>query len=427
MSMMTKNQSGIASGIRLLIAIPLSFILTSGSISASRGYDPMPPQFAPPPPLAALHNPPPAPAPEEHSESRADQEDQRMYQSRYIVQGSDTIYTFLRESAKFPGGSDALNAFRERNLRYPEEAKKAGMEGTVSVRFLVDRNGNHSDYNISSGISPSLDAEALRVVKLMPGWVPGVENGKPVKVLSGTTFTFDITPDDPPSEIFVVVEEMPVFPGGDSALIKYIVSNINYPAEAKEKHIQGRVILRFCITSLGGVEQVTVLRGVEPSLDFEAVRVIKSLPKWQPGKQSGKPVNVWYSVPVTFALAGPDPEENAPPPPPPPPPPMAPSVPTGYDEPPTFKGGEAELVRFIESEKKYPVEAMEKGLKGVVKIRFVVNEEGKVTNAMVFRGVSPDLDAEALRVINLLPQWKPGKYKGKPVKVTYIFPVSFKP
>ena len=71
---------------------------------------------------------------------------------------------------------------------------------------------------------------------------------------------------------------------------------------AKENNIQGRVILLFCFTYKGSVNQVTVLKPVDPALDNEAIRVIKSLPAWKPGKQGGKPVNVWYSVPVTFQL-----------------------------------------------------------------------------------------------------------------------------
>ena len=105
-----------------------------------------------------------------------------------------------------------------------------------------------------------------------------------------------------PAEVFVVVEEMPTFPGGDPELMKFINSNIVYPEIAKENNIQGRVILRFCVTFKGGVDQVQVLKPVDPALDNEAVRVIKMLPPWKPGKQGGKPVNVWYSVPVTFQL-----------------------------------------------------------------------------------------------------------------------------
>jgi protein TonB len=108
--------------------------------------------------------------------------------------------------------------------------------------------------------------------------------------------------EEAPQEVFVVVEEMPSFPGGDVELFKFIYDNIKYPELAKENNIQGKVILRFCVTYKGTVDQVSIVRGVDPSLDNEAIRVIKMLPLWKPGKQGGKPVNVWYSVPINFQL-----------------------------------------------------------------------------------------------------------------------------
>jgi protein TonB len=101
---------------------------------------------------------------------------------------------------------------------------------------------------------------------------------------------------------FVVVEEMPMYPGGDPELLKYIAEHTQYPEVAKENNIQGRVIVRFCVTAKGGVSQVSVLKGVDPELDKEAMRVVTTLPAFKPGKQGGKPVPVWYMVPITFTL-----------------------------------------------------------------------------------------------------------------------------
>jgi protein TonB len=112
----------------------------------------------------------------------------------------------------------------------------------------------------------------------------------------------EVQEDDPEATPFVVVEEMPMFPGGDTELLKYISENTNYPEIAKENNIQGRVIVRFCVTSRGGVSQVSILKGVDPELDKEAIRVVTSLPPFKPGKQGGQPVNVWYMVPITFTL-----------------------------------------------------------------------------------------------------------------------------
>jgi TonB family protein len=101
---------------------------------------------------------------------------------------------------------------------------------------------------------------------------------------------------------FVVVEEMPIFPGGDEALLKFIAENTTYPKASKDQKIEGRVIARFCVTSKGGVDRISVLHSVSPELDAEAIRVIGLLPAFKPGRQGGKDVPVWYMVPMSFAL-----------------------------------------------------------------------------------------------------------------------------
>ena len=103
--------------------------------------------------------------------------------------------------------------------------------------------------------------------------------------------------------VFVIVETMPEFPGGQQALFKYLSENVKYPAIAQENGIQGRVICQFVVNKDGAIVDVEVVRsGGDPSLDKEAIRVIKSMPKWKPGKQRGKAVRVKYTVPVNFRL-----------------------------------------------------------------------------------------------------------------------------
>ena len=103
--------------------------------------------------------------------------------------------------------------------------------------------------------------------------------------------------------VFVIVESMPEFPGGQQALFKYLSENVKYPVIAQENGIQGRVICQFVVNKDGSIVDVEVVRsGGDPSLDKEAGRVIKSMPKWKPGKKRGKPVRVKYTVPVNFKL-----------------------------------------------------------------------------------------------------------------------------
>jgi len=115
-----------------------------------------------------------------------------------------------------------------------------------------------------------------------------------------------IAQPEPPKEeetkVFDVVEQMPSFPGGQSALLQYLSSNIKYPVVAEENGVQGRVIVTFVVEKDGSITDVRVVKSVDPSLDKEAQRVVKSMPKWIPGKQNGSAVRVKYTVPVTFRL-----------------------------------------------------------------------------------------------------------------------------
>ncbi len=102
--------------------------------------------------------------------------------------------------------------------------------------------------------------------------------------------------------VFQVVETMPSFPNGDAALMRYLSDNVKYPVVAQENGIQGRVICQFVVNRDGSIVDVEVVRSVDPSLDREAIRVIKSMPNWTPGKQRGKAVRVKYTLPVNFKL-----------------------------------------------------------------------------------------------------------------------------
>ncbi|MCH4148467.1 MAG: energy transducer TonB [Prevotella sp.] len=115
------------------------------------------------------------------------------------------------------------------------------------------------------------------------------------------------TPPPAPTEevsnkVFTVVEQMPSFPGGTGALMSYLQSNVRYPTVAQENGVQGRVVVSFVVEKDGSITDVQVARSVDPSLDKEAVRVVNSMPRWQPGKQNGSAVRVKYNVPVNFKL-----------------------------------------------------------------------------------------------------------------------------
>ncbi len=106
------------------------------------------------------------------------------------------------------------------------------------------------------------------------------------------------------NKVFTAVEQMPQFPGGEAELMKYIHKNLKYPPVAMENNIQGRVVVQFVVTKTGKIGEVKVARGRDPDLDKEAVRVVKSLPDFIPGKMNGQAVSVWYTLPINFKLQG---------------------------------------------------------------------------------------------------------------------------
>ena len=122
------------------------------------------------------------------------------------------------------------------------------------------------------------------------------------EVLKAKEVVVDEKPKEEETKVFDVVEQMPQFPGGPQALFEYLSKNIKYPVVAEENGIQGRVIVTFVVERDGSITDVKVAKSVDPSLDKEAMRVVKSMPHWIPGRQNGSPVRVKYTVPVTFRL-----------------------------------------------------------------------------------------------------------------------------
>ena len=117
-----------------------------------------------------------------------------------------------------------------------------------------------------------------------------------------TTVSAQSVQEKPQEKVYEVIEDMPNFPGGQGELMKYLRNNIKYPAEAQKKKIEGRVIVTFVVNKKGRIIDPTVERSAHPLLDAEALRVIKRMPKWKPGRLNGEPVNVKYRLPITFKL-----------------------------------------------------------------------------------------------------------------------------
>ena len=287
---------------------------------------------------------------------------------------------------------------------------------------------------------------------------------------------------------FRFVEQMPEFPGGYKAMKKFLMENTKYPSQAKEEKTQGTVVVKFTINEKGKIKDAKVIKAVHKDLDAEAIRVISTMPDWNPGKQNGKPVDVQFTIPVEFSLKDSNKEpgymwfnEKEPP--------LIvfdgkiitreelhelnpnsfesvsvlkdESAITVYgelnqkgkngviiikskqwngskfglnglyyfyreiDEKPQFPGGKTEMMRFLQRNMKYPVIASEKGAEGTALVRFTVTKTGQIDNVTVINDIDPSIKSEAVRVIMKMPVWDPGKKNGKAVDVACTIPFKF--
>jgi TonB family protein len=188
-------------------------------------------------------------------------------------------------------------------IKYPEEASAKGIKGWVHVNYTIEPDGKVSNVNLTGNTDPVLGGVVAQAIISSPYWEPAKNPEGREPFTSEVTLKFTlpnrISADETP---FIVVEEMPMYPGGEGELLKFLAENTRYPEAAKAKKIEGRVIVRFFVNTEGNAEDVSVLKGVDPFLDAEAVRVVGLLKGFSPGSQGGKPVNVWYMVPIKFSL-----------------------------------------------------------------------------------------------------------------------------
>lgn len=306
-TMMNKNRTSLGKATKYLLLVPVVFVLLLGNaVQAS-------------PDIADMITIP------------------FVNDGQQVPQKKGDVYVTVDKMPEFPGGLNAQQRFIGQNLKYPVEAQEKGVEGRVTVRYVVKSTGDISDVVVIRGVHPSLDKEAVRVVKAMPKWIPGKQNGKVVDVyytlplifkISGSKKNFSEGEKDKDVMVavgygtpkkegitlkeggaepsvdnpFITVEDMPVFPGGESAMQKFVADNLKYPESAQKAGIQGRVTVRFIVGKTGDISDVRVIRGIDPECDAEAVRMIQSMPKWTPGKQNGIAVPVYFTLPIVYRL-----------------------------------------------------------------------------------------------------------------------------
>jgi TonB family protein len=237
------------------------------------------------------------------------------------AQQSDTtsqnrIFTFVEQEPTPLGGMFRFYQYIGENTKYPDGAVKKRIEGKVFVTFVVEKDGSLTDVKTLRGVSPDIDAEAIRVVSHAPHWKPGIQNGRPVRVQYSIAINFKLPPQTAADKkmdsimnlpadqkVFTAVEQEPSPVGGMGAFYDYISRNTVYPKSAKDQNIQGKVFLTFTVEKDGSLMNIKVLRGLSADINAEAIRLMRNAPKWNPGMQNGRPVRVQYNVPISFTLA----------------------------------------------------------------------------------------------------------------------------
>ena len=233
----------------------------------------------------------------------------------------EDVFVDYESQPSFRGGYNAMIKFLQENVVYPPEAVKDSVQGKVIVQFLIDPGGYVGDVKVVRSVREDLDAEAVRVVKMMPRFSPARWFGKTVSSRFILPVTFRMTDGSDLStnsvefgpylqsdfasdeeNCFEEPDVLPEFPGGLDALMYYLGEHIRYPVMAKKNKVQGRVVVRFVVQKTGKVGRVEVLESVDKDLAEEAVRVVKSLPDFTPGLVNDEPVNVWFTLPINFKL-----------------------------------------------------------------------------------------------------------------------------
>lgn len=207
---------------------------------------------------------------------------------------------------QFPGGDAALINFLNENIKYPPKAAQDRIEGKVIVQFMVKKTGKIDDVKVLRSVRKDLDKEAVRVIKMMPDFVPAKQDGEAVDMLHTIPVSFKLFDEMKPLALegSDVPDDFqpPMFPGGDRALMEFLKENVKYPPMAAKRKIQGRVVMTFVVDKTGKVSEIKVAKSVDIYLDTEAIRVCKLLPDFIPAKQNGEPVSVWFTLPITFKL-----------------------------------------------------------------------------------------------------------------------------
>lgn len=308
---------------------------------------------------------------------------------------SDEIFTIVEKSAEPEGGISEFLKMIGTNMRYPAEARRAGVEGKVFVQFVIDEQGNLTSPTVVKGVSPEIDAEALRVVKLSGKWTPGEQRGRKVK----------------------------------QRIVLPIVFSLGNPASINvEASANGRLapVINVGLVIIDGKEADMKTFQSLPQSSIKSIRPLQTAEELAPYGEKGKSGVLLIttdgntqSASTQVAKIKVDPDDvlyeqpgKGP-------------VPDRLYKVAEPQGGMQSFMTYIGKNLHYPAEARKANVQGTVIVQFVVDEQGNITQPKIRRGVSPELDAEALRIIQNSPRWNPAEDQGKKVKQSINLPISF--
>ena len=349
----------------------------------------------------------------------------------------EEIFADWETYPEYPGGSEAMKGYIKSNRLYPQEAMERGIEGRVIVQFTIDSTGNICKENVVRSIDPQLDGEAIRLIRNMPRWKPGAFRGRPWNVRYTLPVTFDL-PDSATKK--VVESPKPKEPTIEEAekkpLIVLIFSDgAEIIAEGKQLNYIPLVVTEFDYLepfglSLADIADADTLvhymaEGKYGELGKDGA-IVYHVKKKSYGEVTQALSQHWFNKgsnerlrTIEKSLGSADEEvveyES-----------KYEGVFIHYELQPEFPGGVKALMEYVEANIRYPQEVKERGIQGRVIVRFIVEEDGTLTGEQVIKPVDPQLDAEAIRIARSMPKWKPGEIRGKPTRMRFSFPVTFR-
>jgi len=297
----------------------------------------------------------------------------------------DSVFTFAEKMPQFPGGEKEVVRFLSKTMVYPVEAQQKGEHGKVIVQFVISKTGKVENAKVLRGVSKDLDAEALRVIGLLPDWTPGEQDGEKVSVYRIIPILFqNVSPEDAwevNEKTLVVIDNVKMKPNFNPSILNF-----------------------------NSFATVTVLK---PFPEKEKSRL-----KSKYGKQAENGVILVTSNKTEIRYSLPDSTLN----------PTLTKDTTCHENisMPVFPGGEEKLLGYIADSIQYPFVAQRTKTQGKVYVRFMVDTNGKVSNVDLVRSVDYFLGKEAVRVINTLPDWTPAVRCDKKINILVTMPVTFK-